>query len=155
MPRLAALLVPLVLLTASACVSVPAAGRPATSPAVPAPAAAAYTPPSAPPPSQAPGREELARMGDDKPRAAASPRARARQAPAAPGRRTGRPEESSPQRPRAAVRPGPADAPPRKKPQRARPNTVPAYEMRTLCRSAARSGVGQSVVGLCRSTYGR
>lgn len=161
MPRLAALLVPLVLLTASACVSVPAAGRPAAPPAAPAPASAAYTPSSVPPPSQAPAREELVRTGDDKPRAAAPPRERARQAPAAPVHRTGRPEASAPQRPRAAVRPvpaaprHPAAAPPRKKSQRARPNPAPAYDMRTLCRSAAHNGVGQNIVDLCRSAYGR
>nr|WP_233109092.1 hypothetical protein [Streptomyces sp. 14R-10] len=154
MSRLATLLVPFVLLTISACVSVPAAERPAGPPAAPAPAAAAHAAYPASPPSQAPGREELVRMGDDKPRAAAPPE-RAGQAPTAPARRTGRPEAPAPQRPRAAVRPAPAAVPPREKPQRARPNTAPAYEMRTLCRSAARNGVGQNIVGLCRSTYGR
>ncbi|MEU5091102.1 hypothetical protein [Streptomyces sp. NPDC021356] len=157
MPRLAALLVPLVLLTASACVSVPAAP-----PAAPAPAAAAYTPSSAPPPRQAPAREELVRTDGGKPRAVVPPRERATQAPVhRPVRRNGRSEASVPQRPRAAVRPAPAAprrpaaAPPHKKPPRTRPNITPAYDMRTLCRAAAHDGVGQNIVDLCRSTYGR
>ncbi|MEU3218667.1 hypothetical protein [Streptomyces sp. NPDC006971] len=167
MPRLAALLVPLVLLTASACMSVPAADRPAAPPAAPAPAAAAYTPSSAPLPSQAPAREELVRTDDGKRRSSAAPPERARQAPAdrvhrpvRPVRPTARPGAVVPQRPRTA-RPAPAAprrpaaAPPRKKPQRTRPDTAPAYDMRTLCRSAARNGVGQNIVDLCRSTYGR
>lgn len=103
------------------------------------------------------------RTDDGKRRASTPPRERARQAPAAqvhrPVRRTARPETVVPQRPRVA-RPAPAAprrpaaAPPRKAPQRARPDTAPAYDMRTLCRSAARNGVGQNIVDLCRSTYG-
>ncbi|MGW9436777.1 hypothetical protein [Streptomyces sp. NPDC055607] len=159
MPRLTALLVPLVLLTASACVSVPAGGRPASSPApAPVPAGAVHS--SAPAPSQAPAREALVRTDDGKPRAVRPPRERARPEPAVPARRTDRPGASVQQRLRAAVRPAPAvprrpaAAPPRTKPPR-RPNTAPAYDMRTLCRSAARNGVGRNIVDLCRSTYGR
>ncbi|MFJ4342964.1 hypothetical protein [Streptomyces sp. NPDC088915] len=160
MPRLTALLVPLVLLTASACVSVPAAGRPAGSPAPAlAPAGAVHS--SAPAPSQAPAREALVRTDDGEPQATPlPPRERARQEPAAPARRADRPGASVQQRPRTAVRSAPAvprrpaAAPPRKKPPR-RPNAAPAYDMRTLCRSAARNGVGQNIVDLCRSAYGR
>ncbi|MFJ8388621.1 hypothetical protein ACIQ9Q_29670 [Streptomyces sp. NPDC094438] len=163
MRRLPALLIPLALLTATACVTVADNGRPVGPPAVPA---AVDTSVTQRPPSQAPAREELTRTGDGKPpgRAAGHSRDHAvRRTPAASPQRTVRrvapPGTTSPHRPRA-LRPAPAPprrpaavAPRKKRPQDSRPEAT--YDMRALCRSAARNGVGANIVGLCRSTYGR
>ncbi|WP_281912312.1 hypothetical protein [Streptomyces olivaceus] len=160
MLRRPALLIPLVLLAATACVSVRDDGRPARPPAAPATTAAAPSPAFvAPPPSQAPGREALVRMDDGRPhgRKHAKPTSAA-PAPKPPAHRAAPPEAAAPPpRPRA-VRPAPAAprrpaAPaPREKPRATSP--AAGYDMRTLCRSAARNGVGQNIVDLCRSTYG-
>ncbi|QNS09433.1 hypothetical protein [Streptomyces xanthii] len=159
MRRRPALLIPLVLLAATACVSVRDDGRPARPSAAATTAAAPSLASVAPPPSQAPGREALVRMDDGRPRG----RKHAEPAPAAPAakppaRRAAPPEAAAPPpRPRA-VRPAPAAprrpaAPaPRVKPRATRP--AAGYDMRTLCRSAARNGVGQNIVDLCRSSYG-
>ncbi|WP_330269940.1 hypothetical protein [Streptomyces griseorubiginosus] len=154
MLRRPALLIPLVLLAATACVSVRDDGRPARPPAAPATTAAAPAPASVAPPSQAPAREALVRTDDGRPRG----RKHAKPAPKSPVRRAAPPEAAAPPpRPRA-VRPAPAmprrpAAPaPRERPRATSP--AASYDMRTLCRAAARNGVGQNIVDLCRSTYG-
>ncbi|TGN72231.1 hypothetical protein E5083_30305 [Streptomyces bauhiniae] len=156
MRRRPVLLIPLVLLAATACVSVRAEGRPAPPPAT---TAAAVAPPVTTPPSQAPAREALVRTDDDRPHGRGRDFGSAAAVPKPPVRRTAPPRAAAPPPRMRPARPAPA-APRRtaapvprvvKKPLHAPPAN---HDMRALCRSAARNGVGSNIVELCRSTYG-
>ncbi|QHC33859.1 hypothetical protein [Streptomyces sp. HF10] len=153
MRRRPALLIPLVLLVATACVSVRDGGRPARTPPS---TAAAPTPPSAAPPRHTPAREALVRTDDG------TPRGRGHTEPVAPWHAAKPPVHP----PRAATPPPrypagrPVPAAPRRtaapvlRAKRPRPGPPANHDMRVLCRSAARNGVGPHIVALCRAAYG-
>ncbi|MFE9613152.1 hypothetical protein [Streptomyces sp. NPDC006012] len=155
MRRRPVLLIPLVLLAATACVSVRAEGRPVPPPAT---TAAAAAPPAAAPPSQAPAREALVRTDDDRPRGRGHDAGPAAAVPKPPVRRTAPPRAAAPPPRLRSPRPAPAPrrpaAPPVPRAKKPRPGPPANPDMRTLCRSAARNGVGSNIVELCRSTYG-
>ncbi|MFF8809881.1 hypothetical protein [Streptomyces omiyaensis] len=155
MRRRPVLLIPLVLLAATACVSVRAEGRPVPPPAM---TSAAAAPPAAAPPSQAPAREALVRTDDDRPRGRGHDAGPAAAVPEPPARRAAPPRAAAPSPRLRSARPAPAaprrTAAPAPRAKKPRPGPPANSDMRTLCRSAARNGVDSKIVELCRSTYG-